>query len=164
MLAVPAKRGRPAKAKKTPPPQTSTQQTVPPVYNAPIDLAQPANETEQENIALRKKIAEMEGKTITTPPTNRNTNRICMLARMKSKDGADTIRAILKPNGEAGDKRNGFVLQDAMELSGTFEEHQTYLAILVSVLNRDLCCHTHPWFPTALHPSKYTSHQPRYFS
>lgn len=59
-----------------------------------------------------------------------------MLAQMKSNNpGADTICTLLKPKGEAGDKRNGFILRDAMELSGSPEKYQIYLAILVSVLN-----------------------------
>lgn len=62
-----------------------------------------------------------------------------MVAQIKSNDeGADKIHTILKPNGEAGDKRNGFVLVDAMELSGSDEKYQIYLAILVSILNQNL--------------------------
>lgn len=70
-----------------------------------------------------------------------------MLVRLSSKDeGAGTICAILKPNGEAGDKRNGFVLRDAMELSGSAEEYQIYLAIMVSIPNPNLYHHTYPLF------------------
>lgn len=71
-----------------------------------------------------------------------------MVAKMKSDDsGASTIRAILKPNGEAGDKRKGFVLREAMELSGSSEKYQIYLAIMVSLPNGNSRCHTYLSFP-----------------
>ncbi|KAG5640500.1 hypothetical protein DXG03_008288 [Asterophora parasitica] len=43
---------------------------------------------------------------------------------------SSNLAAIPKPKGEAGDKRKGFVLQDAMELSGSSEKEALYRSIL----------------------------------
>lgn len=48
--------------------QDQIQQTVPPTPNAADDSVQLANEAELENIALRKKIADMEGKAAANIP------------------------------------------------------------------------------------------------
>lgn len=70
-MVTSAKRGRPSKATTTALHHTSQdqiQQAVPPIPNAANNTAQSANETELENIALRKKIADMEGKAATNTP------------------------------------------------------------------------------------------------
>ncbi|KAG5634233.1 hypothetical protein H0H81_002772, partial [Sphagnurus paluster] len=41
-----------------------------------------------------------------------------------------TITAIIRPNGEAGDKKRGFVLKEAMQLTGSREERAMYTAIV----------------------------------
>jgi hypothetical protein len=53
---------------------------------------------------------------------------------MKPKDsGEENIRALQRPKGEAGDRKKGFILIDAMGLNKTDEKRRLYNSILVSV-------------------------------
>lgn len=57
-----------------------------------------------------------------------------MLAASKAPPAtpvAPEVELIKHPKGEAGDKKKGFVLKDAMQLTGNREEEAMYAAILV---------------------------------
>jgi hypothetical protein len=43
----------------------------------------------------------------------------------------DDIASIARPRGEAGDRKKGFVLQEAMKLDGSSEKEALYASILV---------------------------------
>jgi hypothetical protein len=47
------------------------------------------------------------------------------------------IQTIMKPKGEAGDGQTRFNLQEAMDLTGSTEKHQIYLAIMVSNVEQE---------------------------
>ncbi|KAG5649569.1 hypothetical protein H0H81_003053 [Sphagnurus paluster] len=121
---APKKRG--GRPKKTPETETETSTVTPHTTQASEDRAPSPSGVPDPNPAVdmssEEKDKEIErlrallaaGKGTQTPST----------------ENVATITPIVRPKGEAGDKKRGFVLRDAMELSGSREERAMYAAIV----------------------------------
>ncbi|KAG5634165.1 hypothetical protein H0H81_003089 [Sphagnurus paluster] len=102
--------------KKTPENQTSIQapqeQTVNPIIDPSITTMHSEEDKDKEIECLRALLAA--GQNTPVPATG----------------GAAAINPITRPKGKAGNKKNGFILKDAMQLNGSCDKRAMYAAIV----------------------------------
>lgn len=91
----------------------------------------------EENARLRKTIALMQGKcssrirgTVSNVEADKQLTAQINVDKTQVKD---KVQVIQRPKGEAGDRKNGFILIEAMQLNKGKENRKMYNDILVGV-------------------------------